>query len=125
MRKLLLTVLLLLAPLAAATTDISGKWSGSMTRKTDNGSIESTAVVAEFKLDGKTVTGTAGAAGQEALPLEKGTFDGDQLTFEAHAPDGIYRVRLSVVSASELKGEVTFTDATGRNGTASIAFSRN
>jgi hypothetical protein len=71
MRRLLLT-LLLLAPLVNAATDISGKWSGSMDRKTQEGKVDSTPVIAQFKLDGKTVTGTAGVPGFEPSPVGNG-----------------------------------------------------
>ena len=125
MRRLFLTVFILLTPLAAAITDISGKWSGSLDRPTDNGLVESTPIVAEFQQEGTTVTGTVGALGQPQLTVEKGTLEGDKLTFEAHAPNGTYVVRLAVVSASELKGETTFTETTGRTGTAPLKLSRN
>lgn len=123
--KLLLAALIMLAPLAAATTDISGMWSGSMVHMTDDGIVASTPVVAEFKQDGKTITGTATAAGREPMTIEKGVLEGDRLTFEIHAPEGTYAVKMALVGASELKGEVTFTETTGRTGTATLTFSRN
>lgn len=125
MHRLLIATIILLTPLAAASTDVSGKWSGSLDRPTDNGLVESTPIVAEFQQEGSKLTGTVGALGQPPLAVEKGTVDGDKLTFEAHAPNGTYVVRLSAVSASELKGETTFTENTGRTGTAPLKLSRN
>jgi hypothetical protein len=118
-------LLFALAPLAVAATDISGKWTGSMDKKTPDGQVDSTPVVAEFKLDGKTVTGTANVPGFDPLMVQRGMLDGDQLTFEVQGDDGNYAVRLTVVSASELKGEVKFTDPNGRAETAGLTFSRN
>ena len=124
MGKLLMSLFLLAAPLALAAGDVSGKWTGSMDMTTPDGQAQSMPVTAEFKQDGASVTGTAGREGDEQLPIEKGTVDGEKITFEVHAPDGAYTVSLTVVSDSQLKGDVTFADQDGNKATAKLTFTR-
>lgn len=123
MGKLLLSLCLLLLPLTAAA-DVSGKWSGSMDIKTPDGTVQSTPVTAEFKQDGKTVTGTAGREGDDQLTIENGLLDGGTLTFDVEAPDGKYSVSLKLVGDSKLQGETTFSDPQGNKLTAKLAFER-
>jgi len=122
MRRLLAILLLLPATLALAANDISGTWSGSMDLKTPDGQVNSTPVSAEFKQSGQTVTGTAGAIGHEALLIEKGAIDGDRLTFEVDG--GRYAVKVTLISESQMKGEVTIADPSGNKVTAAITLTR-
>ncbi len=124
MRRLL-AFLLMLAPFAFAAADVSGKWAGTMDMKMPDGSVNSTPVTAEFKQTGATITGTAGVAGQDQFTVEKGALDGNQLTFEVHANDGIYAVKATVVSDTQIKGEVTFTSPEGAKVIASLTMTRN
>lgn len=124
MRKFL-AFLLMLAPLAFAAADVSGKWSGSMDMKLPDGSVNSTPVTAEFKQTGTTITGTAGVAGSDQFAIEKGTVDGTQVSFEVHAPDGVYVVKVNLVSDTGMKGDVSFTGTEGVKATAALTLSRN
>lgn len=124
MRRLFVTMLLALAPLALADTDVSGKWTGSMDVKAPTGMSNSTPVVAELKQMGATVTGTANAAGFDPLTIEKGMLEGNQLTFEVRTEEGTYAVKVTV-DESQLKGEVVFTPADGNKQTASLTFTRD
>jgi hypothetical protein len=118
-------LLLMLASLAFAAADVSGKWTGTMDVKMPDGSVNSTPVTAELKQTGATVTGTAGVAGQDQFALEKGTLAGNQLTFEVHAPDGVYAIKATVVSETQIKGDISFTVNGGVQGTATLALTRN
>ena len=124
MRALLLALVILLAPVVARAADVSGKWSGSMDMKGPDGTPQSMAVTAEFRQDGKTVTGTAGREGDDQLTVEKGTIDGDDFTFEVEAPDGVYSVSLKAVGDGKLKGEVNFTDQSGNKQTATLTLNK-
>jgi hypothetical protein len=123
MGKLLLSLFLLLLPLTAVA-DVSGKWGGSMDIKAPDGTVQSTPVTAEFKQDGKAVTGTAGREGDDQLTIENGLLDGDTLTFEVEAPDGKYAVSLKLVNDGKLDGETTFNDQQGNKLTAKLTFER-
>lgn len=124
MRRLL-ALLLVLASLAFAAADVSGKWTGTMDVKLPDGSVNSTPVTAELKQTAATVAGTAGVAGSDQFTLEKGTLDGNQLTFEVHAADGVYAVKATLVSDTQMKGEVTFASPEGAKVTASLTMTRN
>jgi len=123
MGKLLLSLFLLLLPLTAAA-DVSGKWSGSMDIKAPDATMQSTPVTAEFKQDGRTVTGTAGREGDDQLTIENGLLDGGTLTFDVEAPDGKYSVSLKLVGDTKLEGETTFSDPNGNKLTAKLTFER-
>jgi hypothetical protein len=126
MRRVLLAFLLAIAPFAfAAANDVSGKWSGSMAIKMPDGSVNSTPVTAEFKQSDSKVTGTAGVAGQDQYTVQKGTLDGNQLSFEVQAPDGLYAVKATVVSDTQLKGEIAYTASGGVKGAATLSLTRN
>ena len=119
-----MSLFLMVAPLALAAGDISGKWSGSMDMKAPDGSAQSMPVTAEFKQDGKTVTGTAGREGDEQLALEKGMIDGEKFTFEVTAPDGVFAINLTLMSDTQLQGDVTHTDQDGNKATAKLTLAK-
>ena len=119
-----MSLFLLVAPLALAAGDITGKWSGSMDMKAPDGSAQSMPVTAEFKQDGKTVTGTAGREGDEQLALEKGMVDGEKFTFEVTAPDGVFAINLTLMSDTQLQGDVTHTDQDGNKATAKLTLAK-
>ncbi|MGA3025792.1 MAG: hypothetical protein ABSF98_13575 [Bryobacteraceae bacterium] len=124
MHKLLLSLFLLAAPLTLSAADISGKWTGTMDMKAPDGAAQSMPVTAEFKQDGKSVTGTAGREGDEPLTIQKGTIEDNKFTFEVEAPDGKYAVSLTVVSDSQLQGDVAFSDPEGNKQTAKLTLTR-
>ncbi len=95
-----------------------------MELKGADGTTATMPVTAEFKQDGKSVTGTAGREGDEQLALQKGTIEDTKFTFEISAPDGTYDVTLTVVSDSQLEGGVEHTDADGNKQNAKISFAR-
>jgi len=95
-----------------------------MELKTPDGQAQSMPVRAEFKQDGKSVTGTAGREGDEQLTIEKGTIENNKFTFEVQAPDGTYAASLTV-SDAQLQGEVTFNDPDGNKQTAKLTLTRD
>jgi len=50
---------------------VTGKWSGDWGPSAN----DRNQIVADFKLEGKTLTGTITPAGGAAIPIQKGTFD--------------------------------------------------
>ena len=125
MYKLLAALFLTLAPVAVSATDLSGKWSGSMDLKTPDGQAVSMPVTAEFKQDGKTLTGTVGKASDEQFNVDKGTVEDKKVSFEVQAPDGAYLVKLTIAADNQLEGEVNFTDPGGNPITAKLAYTRD
>jgi hypothetical protein len=125
MRSLLVLLVLAFALSAVAASDLSGKWTGTMDKKGPNGSLDSTPVFAELRVSGSSVTGTAGVPGFDPLALEKGMVNGDQLTFEVHGDDGLYSVKATIVSDTQMRGEVIFTAPGGETETADIILTRD
>jgi hypothetical protein len=124
MRNLLISLLFLLAPLTLAAADVSGKWSGTMEMKAPDGTTQAMPIAAEFKQDGKTVTGTAGREGDEQLTIQNGAIDGKGFTFEVQPPDGTYTVTLTITGNDQLDGSVSFTDPQGNKQTAKLTLAR-
>ncbi|HET7697097.1 MAG TPA: hypothetical protein VFK57_15400 [Vicinamibacterales bacterium] len=111
MKRLVLvaTVLLGLAPAAAAQTSASftGKWEGTLTMQRPDGT-EGDANPAEFNLTqkGKVLSGTAGPP-ERQRPIEKGAVNAGKATFEVQQPDGpLFKFTLTIVKG-RLQGEMT------------------
>jgi len=77
-----------------------------MDMKAPDGAAQSMPVTAEFRQDGKAVTGTAGREGDEQLAIQRRTIEDNKFTFEVQAPDGVYAVSLTVIGDSQLQGDV-------------------
>ena len=114
MRRLICNVLfiLLLAPLVSAA-DVTGKWGGSPEVKDPNGETVSVPAHAEFEQQGHSVTGRVWKETEHQYAIEKGKVEGNRITFEFKAPEGsedaeplVHSVRLTVVSESQLQGEL-------------------
>lgn len=102
--KTILLSLLLLAGWCLSAADLTGKWSGTVAVKDDGGDSQDVAVMVTLKQDGNTLTGTAGAEGEEH-PIQKGVVNGDTVTFEVDSGDAIYYLELKV-DGDQLTGEV-------------------
>ena len=69
-------ILLLFFTFSALAADIDGTWTGSM--EIPNGAIENEFV---FKLDGKTLKGTAKSGQYDAVEITDGKLEGENLSF--------------------------------------------
>jgi len=72
-------------------------------------------ISAEFKQQDKSVNGTTGKDGEEQYTIEKGTIDGNKVTFQFTAPEEdepsgkrTYTLRLNIISDTQLEGEFDF-----------------
>ena len=71
------------------TTDLTGTWTGSMTRTAPDGRSQTIDFMFVLTQKGKVLTGTAGPNAERQWPLEKGgAVDGDKVTFRVQQPDG-------------------------------------
>src|SRR4051812_23359856 len=98
MKKSLLAIALVVAfvPAIAAqtakkTTDVSGKWTGTMTRTAPDGRSQTIDFMFELKQSGKVLSGTAGPNAERQWAIEKGAVDGSTVTFRVQQPDGPLR----------------------------------
>jgi len=104
------TVLLALAPFAAAQTaaTFTGKWQGTFKMLRDG--VEGDARPVEFNLTqkGKVLTGTAGPPDRQ-WNVEKGTVSAGKATFEVQQPNGpLFKFTLTVVKG-RLEGDMAGT----------------
>ena len=91
MPKLRLVVMLvtLAAAAAYAADPVAGTWKGVMSVSVSGSPSDAggedraeVAVVLALHRDGGKVTGTLTAAGKESVPIERGAFEGNRVTFE-------------------------------------------
>lgn len=116
---------LALAILSAGTMlagDLSGTWTGTLTRNTDSGPQISTAHVI-LKQDGPKLTGSGGPSAEEQLPMKKVVVDGEKITFEVEAGDSALKFAV-VAKGDTIEGDVVQERADGTTRTGKIALKR-
>ena len=109
----LAVVLLTVAQGTAQTTDLTGKWTGTLTRTAPDGQTQSIAFMFDLTQKGKVLTGTAGPNAERQWKIEKGVVDGEKVNFQVQQPDGPMRTftlkrvkdRLQGEMLAELKGQ--------------------
>ena len=82
-----LICLLLLTGLTLSAADLTGKWSGKFDITTADGENKPDSAYMNLKLDGTTVTGTAGPNEDQQWTIRKGKLEAGKLTFEV-VPEG-------------------------------------
>ena len=90
----------------AFAADITGKWKADFT--TPDGTARTNTFT--FKADGPKLTGTV-AGGQDETPIKDGKISGDDVSFTAERPVGLFTYA-GKISGNEIKFKVTFNDQT-------------
>jgi hypothetical protein len=103
MTYILGTIWILFFAVTAIAADVSGRWVGTLVAA--NGVSERFLLILEQ--DGTKVTGTAGANELDRHPIEKGTCEGDRLTFEVPTPEGTLAFDLTA-KADQINGNMAF-----------------
>lgn len=112
MKKSLLAIALVLAlvpALSAQTakkTDVSGQWTGTMTRTAPDGRSQTIGFMFELKQSGKVLTGTAGPNAERQWAIEKGAIDGSKVTFRVQQPEGPLRTFTLQLVKDRLQGDM-------------------
>jgi hypothetical protein len=106
--------LALVAGVAAAPADVSGKWEGKLTMERDGEQREDSALLI-LTQKGQTITGTVGGNDSDQHPITSGTIDGDKIVLVAKNAnnDREYRIELTV-AGDELKGTIASGDRRGQ-----------
>jgi hypothetical protein len=112
---------LLLAAVALAADDLTGKWAGSFVITTDEGTKDSTAYMV-LTQKGTELTGTAGPDANQQWPILKGKVEGNKVTFEVQADGPQLKFELTLADG-HLKGEAK-ADHEGRSMKAAIDVQR-
>ena len=109
MNTLATLALLLFAmiPAQGKAVDLTGKWTGTMTRSAPDGRTQTIDFMFDLTQKGKELTGTAGPNAERQWKLEKGgTVDGNKVKFQVQQPDGPFRTFTLTVVDGRLQGEM-------------------
>ena len=109
-----LICLLLLTGLTLSAGELTGKWSGKFDITTADGETKADTAVMNLKVDGATVTGTAGPNEDQQWAIRKGKLEAGKLTFEV-VPEGDEDKGLLVFDLV-FDGETIRGTVTGRDG---------
>ena len=124
--KTLIALAFLLCALAPAqaqstkTPDLTGKWTGTMTRTAPDGQTQSINFMFDLTQKGKVITGTVGPSAERQWPIQKGSVDGGKITFQVQQPDGgpLRTFTLKLVK-DRLQGEM-LAELNGQSFTAKV-----
>ena len=117
----LIAVLLLSAPQGTAqTANLTGKWTGTLTRTAPDGRTQSIDWMFDLTQKGKVLTGTTGPNAERQWAIEKGgTVDGDKINFKVQQPDGPMRTFTLKLVKGRLEGDM-LAELKGQSFTAKV-----
>jgi hypothetical protein len=120
-----LAVLLVTAATAQAqTTNLTGKWTGKLTRTAPDGRSQAIDWMADLTQKGKVLTGTTGPNAERQWPLEKGgAVAGTKVTFKVQQPDGPMRTFTLTLVKDRLEGDM-LAEFQGQSFTAKVDLGR-
>jgi hypothetical protein len=124
MKKLLcFLALALLAGVAFADGNVTGKWTGSFNIAGPNGETKETTALLLLTQNGTDITGTVGPNEEERLTIQKGKIEGDKITLEAEQDGRVIKFAL-VLAADRLTGDASMT-GDGQTATAKLDVTRS
>jgi hypothetical protein len=117
----------LLLALTAATiafgADLSGKWSGTFVELGPDGNVQRNGTAyMNLKVDGSTVTGTAGPSETEQSEISSGRIEGNKFTFDLKRPQFTLTFQMTL-DGGALKGSAT-AERDGQKLTAKLDLKR-
>ena len=107
------------APAHAQTTNLTGKWTGTLTRTAPDGRTQSIDFMFDLTQKAKVLTGTAGPNAERQWKIEKGAVDGSKVTFQVQQPDGPLRTFTLALVKGRLEGEM-LAELKGQSFTAKV-----
>jgi hypothetical protein len=116
--------LMTIAPAQAQKTDVTGKWTGTLTRTAPDGRTQSIAFIFNLTQKGKALTGTAGPEEARLWPIEKGAVDGTKVTFQVQQPDGPLRKSVLALVKGRLQGDMTLELPNGQSAVVKVDMER-
>ena len=103
----------------AQTTNLTGKWNGTLTRTAPDGRTQSIDFMFDLTQKGKVLTGTAGPNAERQWPIQKGAVDSGKITFQVQQPDGPLRTFTLKLVKDRLQGEM-LAELNGQSFTAKV-----
>lgn len=116
-------LLLTMVPAHAQTTNLTGKWTGTMTRTAPDGRSQTIDWMLDLTQSGKVLTGTAGPNAERQWAIEKGAVDGSKVTFRVQQPDGPLRTFTLNLVKGRLEGEM-LAELNGQSFTTKVDLGR-
>lgn len=121
--KKALCSLLLLSSVAFAAGGLTGNWSGSFDISTSDGESHADSAYLILKEKGGVVQGTAGPNIDKQWEIKNGKLDGNKLTFEVQADQGVIKFDL-VFDGESIKGVASGERPDGTKMTAKVDVKR-
>ncbi len=112
-----------MAPAHAQNTNLTGKWTGTLTRTAPDGRTQSIDFMFDLIQKGKVLSGTAGPNAERQWAIEKGAVDGSNVTFRVQQPDGPLRTFTLKLVEGRLLGEM-LAELKGQSFTAKVDVGR-
>jgi hypothetical protein len=120
-------VLMTMAPVYAQTAkaaDLTGTWTGKLTRTAPDGRSQTIDFMAVLTQKGKVLTGTTGPNPERQWTIEKGAVAGSDVTFRTQQPDGPLRTFTLKLIEGRLQGEMLAELPNGQSFTTKVDFGR-
>jgi hypothetical protein len=117
-------LLFTVAQAAGQTPNLTGKWTGTLTRTAPDGRSQSIDFMFELTQKSKVLTGTAGPNAERQWAIEKGAVDGETVTFRVQQPDGPMRTFTLKQVKDRLQGEM-LAELKGQSFTAKVDVGRS
>ena len=105
---LCLLIVAVLAGVAMADVDVSGKWSGSFNVTSPDGETHESTAVLILKQSGTTITGTAGPNEDQQFNIQNGKIDGSKITLEVDHDGQPIKMDL-VLAGDRITGEANMS----------------
>jgi hypothetical protein len=126
--KILTVVTVLLLTMVSAQAqkpaDLSGKWTGTMTRTAPDGSSQSIPFMFVLTQKAKVLTGTVGPNAERQWEIQKGSVNGTKVSFQVQQPDGPMRTFTLTLVKDRLQGEM-LAEMNGQSFTAKVDAGRD
>jgi hypothetical protein len=107
---------------ARAETDVTGKWTGTLTISGPDGGGEPSSALLLLKQSGSEITGTVGPNDGEQFPVKKGTIAGSKITLEIEPHENQSVTVELVVTGEKMTGELSMSrDGEKRTGKIEVA----
>ena len=116
-------LVMILAVASAIGADANGRWSGTMTVRTSEGTDRVGPALLVLEQDGATITGSAGPDDSERHEIKNGKSDNGNLTFEVLNGESVMKFNLKH-EGDEMKGEIT-RERDGETQTAKLDLKRS
>ena len=116
--------LLLVSSFALIAGDLTGKWSGKFDITNSDGEAKADSAFMNLRLEGKTVTGTAGPNERKQWAIKNGKLEEGKLTFEVDMEDGGSIEFALVFDGDAIRGSAAGTGNGGEKMSAKVDLKR-